>query len=284
MADQQPSDAAKRAFAIRLRDLRLDAGLSGVALADRCGWNKSKISKIEHGGQSPTEADVRAWATACGAEDQVPALVAARREVEQMWLEYRRELRAGMKHIQIRSMPLFERTKLLRVYEAVHIPGYLQTFRYAVTQFEIHARHHGIAVEDAEQAARNRLERQRLLGTGTNAFIFVLEASALYNNIGGADTMSEQLDRLLEIAAMPYVSIGVIPLGQPRTLLFPGEGFYLFDEQLVRQEFWSGMLRNSRPEDVGYFLRTFDALKDQAVFGSAATEQVETARARLQET
>ncbi|NGN94384.1 helix-turn-helix domain-containing protein [Nocardioides sp. KC13] len=284
MADQQPSDAAKRAFAIRLRDLRLDAGLSGVALAERCGWNKSKISKIEHGGQSPTEADVKAWATACGAEDQIQALVAARREVEQMWLEYRRELRAGMKHIQIRSMPLFERTKLLRVYEAVHIPGYLQTFRYAATQFEIHARHHGLPVEDAEDAARNRLERQRLLGTGTNAFIFVLEASALYNNIGGAEVMNEQFDRLLEIAAMPYVSVGIIPLGQPRTLLFPGEGFYLFDDQLVRQEFWSGMLRNSRPEDVGYFLRTFDALKAQAVFGSAATEHVETARARLRET
>lgn len=284
MADQQPSDAAKRAFAIRLRDLRLDAGLSGVALAERCGWNKSKISKIEHGGQNPTEADVRAWATACGAEDQIQALVAARREVEQMWLEYRRELRAGMKHIQIRSMPLFERTKLLRVYEAVHIPGYLQTFRYATTQFEIHARHHGLPVEDAEDAARNRLERQRLLGTGTNAFVFVLEASALYNNIGGAEVMNEQFDRLLEIAAMPYVSVGIIPLGQPRSLLFPGEGFYLFDDQLVRQEFWSGMLRNSRPEDVGYFLRTFEALKDQAVFGSAATEQVETARARLRET
>ena len=283
MADQRPSDAAKRAFAIRLRDLRLDAGLSGVALAERCGWGKAKVSKVEHGGQNPTEADIRAWARACGAEDQVPGLIAAHREVEQMWLEARRELRAGMKHIQIRSMPLFERTKLLRAYEALHIPGYLQTFRYAVTQFEIHARHHGIPIEDAEQAARNRLERQRFLGTRGHAYVFVLEASVLHNNIGGADVMGEQFDRLLEIAAMPHVSIGIIPPDQPRTL-FPGEGFYMFDEELVRQEFWSGMFRTARPEDVGYFLRTFEALKDQAVFGAAAADRVEVARARLRET
>ena len=282
MVDGRPSDAAKKAFAVRLRDLRLDAGLSGAALAERCGWSRSKVSKIEHGTLNPTEDAIRSWATACGADDQTATLIAAHREVEQMWLEARRELRAGQKHIQLRSMPLYERTKLLRVYEAVHIPGYLQTFGYAVAQFTLHAHQFGLPVEDVEQAARNRLERQRFLGTGTNAFIFILEASALYSNVGGAEVMREQFDRLLEVAAMPYVSIGIIPLGRKRTL-FQGEGFYLFDEGLVRQEFWSGLLRSSRPEDVNYFLRTFETLKGQAVFGAAAAEQIEAARARVQE-
>lgn len=282
MAEGRPSDAAKMAFAVRLRDLRLDAGLTGVALASHCGWGQAKVSKIEHGVQNPSEADIRAWAVACDAEGQIPTLVAAHREVEQMWLDARRELRAGQKHIQLRSMPLYERTKLLRVYEAVHIPGYLQTFGYASAQFILHARQFGLPVEDVEQAARNRLERQRFLGTGSNKFIFVLEASALYSNVGGTEVMSEQFDHLLKIAAMPYVSIGIIPLGQPRTL-FQGEGFYIFDEQLVRQEFWSGLLRTSRPENISYFLRTFAALKDQAVFGGAAAEQIEAARTRLQE-
>lgn len=281
MADHQPSDAAKKAFATRLRDLRLDSGLSGVALVRHCDWTQSKISKIEHGTQNPTDADVRAWATACRADDQVSNLIAARREVEQMWLEWRRDHRAGMKHVQIRNMPLYERTKLLRVYEAVNIPGYLQTFGYAVAQGTLHAHQFGLPVEDVEQAARNRLERQRFLGTGTNSFIFVLEAAALYTNVGGVEVMSEQFDRLLEVAAMPYVSVGIIPLAQPRSL-FPGEGFYLFDDQLIVQEFWSGSLRSSRPEDINYFLRTFDALKAQAVFGAAAAEQIEMARSRLQ--
>ncbi|MFI6298868.1 helix-turn-helix domain-containing protein [Nonomuraea sp. NPDC050790] len=279
----QPSNAAKKAFGVRLRDLRLDAELSGVALASLCGWHKTKVSKIEHGTQAPTESDIRVWAGACGAEGQVPELIATLREVEQMWLEYRRELRAGQKHIQLRSQALYEQTKLLRAYEALFIPGFLQTYRYAVAQFEIHARLHGLPIDDIEEAARNRLVRQRLLGTGTNAFSFVLEASVLYNNIGGADVMSEQFDRLLEIAAMPYVFVGIIPLGHRRTL-YPGEAFYLFDEQLVRQEFWTGLLRSSRPEDISYFIRTFSALRDQAVYGQPAQEQIEAARRHLQGT
>lgn len=259
MADLQPSDAAKKAFAVRLRELRLDAGLTGVALAERCGWGRAKVSKIEHAGQNPTEADIRAWASACNADAQVTSLIGAHREIEQMWIEVKRDHRAGMKHIQIRDMPLFERTRLLRVYEAVHIPGYLQTFGYATAQFTIHAHQFGTRLEDVEQAARNRLERQRFLGTGTNSFVFVIEATALYSNVGGAEVMSEQFDHLLKVAAMPYVSIGIIPLGQLRTL-FQGEGFYIFDEQLVRQEYWSGLLRTSRPEDINYFLSTFNAL------------------------
>ncbi|MEV0619696.1 helix-turn-helix transcriptional regulator [Nonomuraea sp. NPDC050404] len=283
MSDLKPSNAAKMAFGIRLRDLRLDAELTGVELAGRCGWHKTKVSKIEHGTQKPTESDVRVWATACGAVGQVMELIATHREVEQMWLEYRRELRAGQKHIQLRSMALYERTRLLRAYEALFIPGFLQTFRYALVQFEIHARLHGLPTEDLEQAARNRLVRQRLLGTGTNSFSFVLEASALYTGIGGAEVMSEQFDRLLEVTAMPYVSIGVIPLGHQRSL-YPGEAFYLFDEQHVRQEFWTGLLRSSRPDDISYFVRAFAALRDQAVYGRAAREEIETARRHLRGT
>ncbi|MFC5185385.1 helix-turn-helix domain-containing protein [Actinomadura harenae] len=283
MSTLRPSDAAKKAFGVRLRDLRLDASLSGVALAKRCGWHKTKISKIEHGKQTPSEPDIRAWATACDAQGQIPELVAAHRDVEQMWLEYRRELRAGQKHIQLRSMALYEQTKLLRAYEALFIPGFLQTFEYSVAQFSIHAQLHGLPLEDVEQAARNRLARQRLLGTGTNAFSFVLEASALHNNIGGAEVMSGQFDRLLEISAMPYVSIGIIPLGHRRTL-YPGEAFYLFDEQHVRQEFWTGLLRSSRPEDIAYFVRAFAALRAQAVHGEAAHAEIESARRRLRGT
>jgi transcriptional regulator with XRE-family HTH domain len=283
LSEMQPSNAAKRAFGVRLRDLRLDADLSGVELAARCGWHKTKVSKIEHATTNPTEGDIRAWATACGAEGQIPELIAAHREVEQMWLEYRRELRAGQKHIQLRSMDLYERTRLLRAYEALFIPGFLQTLDYAKAQFAIHAELHGLPVEDIEEAARNRLVRQRLLGRGTNSFSFILESTALYTNIGGAEVMSKQFDRLMEIAALPNVALGIIPLGRQRGL-YPGEAFYLFDEQHVRQEFWTGMFRTSRPDDIAYFVRAFAKLRQHAVYGRAARDEIETARSRLRGT
>jgi hypothetical protein len=241
------------------------------------------VSKIENGTQRTTDADIAAWVDACGADARLTELIAANREIEFMWNDYRRLHRVGMKKIQAQSMDLFAQSRLIRVYESLFIPGFLQTFDYAVAQFTIHAKLHGLPVADVEEAAQNRMARKRYLGTGAPMFVFVLESSALANNTGGTAVMEQQLDYLLEVARLPYVSLGIIPEGRPRTL-YPGEGFYLFDDSLLRQEFWSGAFRTSRADNVTYFARVFAALKDQAVFGAAAAEQIEAARRRLQAT
>ncbi|MBO1415237.1 helix-turn-helix transcriptional regulator [Streptomyces sp. FH025] len=281
MSDQEPSESARRAFGTQLKELRRDAHLSGVELAQRCGWHKTKVSKIEHGTQSPTEEDIRRWAAACAVEGQTPELIAMSREIEQMWTDYKRWHRPGMKRLQFQAMDLYAKTKLLRVYESLFIPGFLQTVEYAKAQFTIHAKLHGLPLDDVEEAAQNRMVRKRFLGTGAPIFSFLMEASALTNNTGGAEVMNGQLDHLLEVSRLPYVSIGIIPQGRPRSL-YPGEGFYLFDESLLKQEFWSGAFQTSRPENISYFARVFAALRDQAVFGTAARDEIEAARGRLQ--
>ncbi|MGW3184531.1 helix-turn-helix domain-containing protein [Kitasatospora sp. NPDC001119] len=281
MSGQKPSESARRAFGTQLKELRQDAYLSGVELAQRCGWHKTKVSKIEHGTQIPAEEDIRRWATACAVEGQTPELIAMSREIEQMWTDYKRWHRPGMKRLQFKAMDLYAKTKLLRVYESLFVPGFLQTVDYAKAQFTIHAKLHGLPLDDVEEAAQNRMVRKRFLGTGAPMFSFLLEASALTNNTGGAEVMNGQLDHLLEVSRLPYVSIGIIPQGRPRSL-YPGEGFYLFDESLLKQEFWSGAFQTSRPENISYFVRVFAALRDQAVFGTAARNEIEAARGRLQ--
>jgi hypothetical protein len=47
---------AREALGHRLRDIRKDAGLTGRQLALLAGWPNSKVSKIEYGRQTPTEA------------------------------------------------------------------------------------------------------------------------------------------------------------------------------------------------------------------------------------
>jgi transcriptional regulator with XRE-family HTH domain len=282
LSELQPSDAAKRAFGVRLRDLRLDAGFNGRELAAATGLHVSKISRAENGRQNLPEEDIRSWAMACGAEGQIPELIAAHRQVEQMWTEHRRELRAGQKQIQTRALPLYQSAELVRVYEALHVPGILQTFGYARAQRMVTAVLHGLPVGEVEEAARNRLASQPLITEGGGpAFSFLLEATALYTLLGDVEVMGEQFDFLLRSAAMPNVALGIIPLGTPRTL-YPGEGFYLFDERLLRQEFWSGALDTSRPEDIAYFAKVFGMLRRHAVYGAAAREQIEAARTRLQ--
>ncbi|MER7129292.1 helix-turn-helix domain-containing protein [Streptosporangium saharense] len=280
MPDLRPSKAARRALGVRLRDLRLDAGLTGAELSRLAGMHPSKVSRIEHGVQAPSENDLKVWASVCGVEDRLAELVAAGREVEQTWIEYRRELRLGQKRIQSRALGVYQRADRARIYESLHVPGILQTRGYAVAQFTLHARHHGLPIGDAEAAADIRLGTQRLLYIGSPRFSFLLEANVLHTNVGGVAIMNEQLDFLQHVTGLPGVAFGVLPLGRERTL-FPGEGFYLFDDREVRQELWSGAMRTSRPDEIAYFARSFGALHRQAVYGEAARDAIEEARRRL---
>ncbi len=59
-------------------------------LAAATGQHYTRVSKIEHGVQPPTDPDIRAWCRACGADDQVPDLIATLRAVESAYLEFRR--------------------------------------------------------------------------------------------------------------------------------------------------------------------------------------------------
>lgn len=267
---------------MRLRDLRLDAGLSGVDLAARTGFSPSKISRAENGRKNLPEIDIRTWAIACGAEGQIPELIAARREVELMWLAYRQRLKLGQKTIQAQGRSDYDGVNLARIYESLHVPGILQTFEYARTQRLVWARLHALPTDDVDEAARNRLTMQPLVTRGGGpAFSFILEATALYNVLGGAQVMSEQYDLLIRVASRPHVALGIVPLGVTRRL-FPGEGFYMFDERHVWQEFWSGAFQTSQPADVAYFGKVFITLQKQAVYGADAREEIETARRRVQ--
>ncbi|TDD63863.1 helix-turn-helix domain-containing protein [Actinomadura rubrisoli] len=98
--------AAKKAFGIRLRDIRLDANLTGRELAARSGMRATKISKLEHARQNPTDDDIRKWCAACGVEEQLPELIAAHRQIDEMWEEHRQAMRAGLKQQSERAKPL----------------------------------------------------------------------------------------------------------------------------------------------------------------------------------
>ncbi|MDX6740492.1 helix-turn-helix transcriptional regulator [Actinocorallia sp. A-T 12471] len=277
--------AAKKAFGIRLKEIRLDASLTGNDLAARSGMRNSKISRIEHGRQNPTEDDIRAWCTACGVPERIPELIARHREIEQMWVEYRDEIRAGQVHIQSRSTPLYEGTRLLRAYEANLVPGILQTRAYFVAALTTSALLRGTPVADIEAAADARLARQHLVtaGTGLNNYSFVIEHGVLEHAFGDDAVMIGQMEFLIRATRLPNVALGVIPPWR-RRIVRAGEGFYLFDEQLVRSEMWSGGFRTRRTEEVAFFVKLFGRLRDMAVYGDDARALITAARSQYAQT
>ncbi|GFH37619.1 hypothetical protein SCWH03_38570 [Streptomyces pacificus] len=102
---------ARQALAERLADLCRDAGLTGLDLAERCGWSRSKSSRIMNAKTPPSADDIRAWCQACGAEDQTEDLIASLRTAEGMWVNWRRMERAGLKQAQEVRLPLYQRTR-----------------------------------------------------------------------------------------------------------------------------------------------------------------------------
>jgi transcriptional regulator with XRE-family HTH domain len=125
------AQAARKVVALRLRDLRRNAGLTVVELAGRCGWHHSKTSRIENTVTAPTAKDIRAWTNACEAVDQAEDLVTQSLNAESMYCEWRYQVRRGMKQLQDSVVQFFHQTELFRVYSSTMVPGLLQTKGYA---------------------------------------------------------------------------------------------------------------------------------------------------------
>jgi transcriptional regulator with XRE-family HTH domain len=275
-----PVRQAREALGTRLREIRKDAGLTGRALAATCAWHFTKVSKIEHGTQAPSEADLKAWCHACDAGDQIPDLIATVRAIDSMYVEWQRQLRAGLKRSQVTSVPLYERTKLFRGYENTVIPGLFHTAEYAAAIFEFWSDFLNLP-NDADEAVAARMERQKVLYTGDRRFVFVLEEQTLRTRVGGTDVMLGQLDRMLAVMSLPRVSLGIIPATGERHCLGQGS-FWLFDERVVQVETMSAGLEITQPREVAVYMRAFRLLQQAAVVGRPARELIANAIGELQ--
>jgi len=277
-----PVKQAREALGARLREIRTDANLTGRALAAVCEWHFTKISKLEHGTQPPSEQDIRVWCRGCDAEDEIPDLIATVRSIESMYVEWRRHMRAGLKHSQTSSVPLYERTKLFRGYENTVIPGLFHTAEYAAAIFRFWNEFLDIP-NDVDEAVAARLERQRVLYTGARRFAFVLEEQTLRTRVGDADVMLGQLDRVLAVMSLPRVSLGIIPASGERHCLAQGS-FWIFDEERVKVEGVSAGLDITQPREIAVHVKAFALLHQSAVYGKAARELIQRALAELQQT
>ena len=267
-----PSNAAKQAQearGVRLRELRKDAELTGRALAAATGQHFTRVSKIEHGVQPPTDKDIREWCRACGAEDQIPDLIATLRVVESAYLEFRRQSRAGMKRVLgAHTLALYERTKMFRIYEHNVVPGLFQTAEYCSAMLSFWIKFLDTP-NDLEEAVAVRMERQRVIYRGGNRVVAVLEEQALRTWFGTAETQAGQLDRLLAVMSLPNVSLGIVPMMTERVAV-GSTGFWIFDDTLVALETPTASIEVTRPQEVALYARMFEALKAPAVYGPAA--------------
>jgi transcriptional regulator with XRE-family HTH domain len=271
-----PSSAtreAQKALGLRLREIRRAAGLSGRALATLTDQHFTRVSKIENGVQAPTEADIRDWCAKCGAQGEIPDLIAEQRAVSSSYMEFRHASRAGMKRVLgAHTQEQYEATQLFRIYEHNVIPGLFQTAEYTRSMLEFWFEFLA-APSDINDAVAARMERQRVLYRPGKRISAVLEEQALRTFFGPAEVQLGQLDRLLTVMSLPSVSLGVIPLMRPRSGV-PSAGFWIFDNDMAALETPSAAITVSRPSEIALYGRMFDVVHAEALHGTKARELI----------
>ncbi|AXG79824.1 helix-turn-helix domain-containing protein [Streptomyces paludis] len=262
-------ETARKAVAARLRELRLDAGLKGHELASRCGWHKSKTSRLESAATPPSDSDIRTWCEVCGVADQAADIIAASRTADSMYVAWQRLQRTGLRRLQESRVPLYERTRHFRGYASHVVPGLLQTPAYASALLSAVGRFHG-APDDTAEAVAARMNRSRVLHRGDRRFVLVVEESVLRYQIGDVRTMGGQLGHLLSVMSLASVSLGVIPLSARERGIWTLEAFNVFDEQRVHVELLSAQITVTAPSEVALYMRAFAELREMAVYGAEA--------------
>jgi hypothetical protein len=175
---------------------------------------------------------------------------------------------------------------LIRSYEPHFVPGLLQTEDYArgvLTSGAVGQ----TSPEDIERHVALRMERQVLL-TRSDAprFWFVLDETALRRPVGGPQVMRAQLDRLLEVAKLPHVTLQVAPFSAGP---HPGTygPFVLFRfavpelPDMVYSEYLTGAVYLDSRSEVATHLEVMDRMAAQAATAQRTKEILRDLRKEL---
>ena len=258
-------------LAPRLRALRTDAGLIGTDLADRAGWNQSKVSRIETGKQLPSDADIRTWATLSGAAELVAAeLLELLGDAQALHLDWKRRTRQGQAAVQASYNELVQGSKVIRHFETAVVPGLLQTAEYARCIAVEAASIHGTD-DDPDQVVAMKLQRQQVLYDSTKQFEFLLAEPVLRWLPCPPNVMRAQLDRLQTLIGVPNVRLGIIPLGVQLDTV-PQNNFVLYDDVAKVETFVGESSRRGEPAMA--YATIMDRLWAAAVEGDPARQLI----------
>lgn len=208
----------RRRLAQELRRLRTRAGFTIADVAEQLECSAGKISRIENGVVGARNTDVRAMLDLYGVHDAertelVDLVALARRRA--WWREYADVVPAQSS----RFFGLEDGAVAIDQHAGPMIPGLLQTEPYARAVISAPA---AAARTDVERRIELRLRRQQLLHRPEPPrFHVLLDEAALRREVGSAEVMAGQLDRLADIAAMPHVTLQVLPF---TTGAYPGLG------------------------------------------------------------
>jgi hypothetical protein len=231
-------------------------------------WVPSKVSKIEHGRQSPTADDIRVWCRAVGNEAATEGLLSDLHTIETRYQDWQRVLRAGLASTQVGMARWELGTRIFRSYQSLVVPGLFQTPDYARALLERASRvwTQGTGVDEAVAA---RMQRQGVLYDTSKKFRIVLTEAVLLYAVCPPAGMLAQIDRLMTVSMLPNVRLGIIPFEREGALA-PEHSFWVYDEELVLFETISASLNLEHPQEIELHTKVFESMALDADYDEKA--------------
>ena len=209
MALRRDPTARQTRLAVELRRLREAAGLTSREAATLLGVSPAQISQIEAGLAGVSEKRLRRLAAqyVCTDEEFVDALVAMATDRTRGWWEQYRGL---LPTPFLDLAELEHHATFLRDVQFLHVPGLLQTERYAHAVFSYRVPE--LPPEEVELRVRHRMQRKALLeGPTPKRYDGVVHEAALRIMVGDRAASRSQLAHVLELSEADHITVRVIP-------------------------------------------------------------------------
>lgn len=218
MTESDPGSSIVRRWqlAAALKELRERAGLTqeqAIELLKRSGgrWSVSKLSRIEkrEHGVRPKDVEnlLNVYGVAATAERELLLTLAAKARERDWVAQFGVELPESTQTLASIEAGAVE----IREFENMLIPGLLQTTDYTRALGTLGGAAPTSSLE-AEHRVSRRMTRQHILRRSEPpVFHVILDESILRRPVGPGSVMRDQLRKLVDLAAEPYLTVQILP-------------------------------------------------------------------------
>ncbi|RJL30440.1 helix-turn-helix domain-containing protein [Bailinhaonella thermotolerans] len=272
----------RRRLSSELRRLRQESGMTADEVSRRLDWSAGKLTRMERNEwRRPSVRDVTDLLNVYGVTDEKTrtALETLARQARDRgwWADYRDVFRG--------SLPEFEaEASAIRTYEALLVPGLLQTPEYAAA---IIRGGRVIPESEVDRRVAARMVRQRLLDRpDPPAYWAIVDEAALRKSVGGPEVMRGQLQHLIAMSERPNIDVQVLTdaagahssmTGGMLILDFPA------DPSIVYIETVSTDLYFEEVEDLQRYALRYDHVRAAALSVEASVEYLTGLLRRIEE-
>lgn len=206
MADSRYSPSARRRrLSALLRQMREERNLKIESVNKKLGWSSGKLSRMERNEwKLPSVRDMKDLAEVYELSDTMrQAIMSLAGESRQRgwWVDFKDVLRGGLADFETGA-------SMIRTFEALLVPGLLQTPEYAAAVLR---GGRVLSDNDIERKVAGRMRRQEILDAEAAPSVWaVIDEAALRKRVGGPKVMADQIRHLVEVAERPNIDIQVL--------------------------------------------------------------------------